>query len=169
MAAGAVQESCPVCYWLWGVVVVLYLPDHFSGSGVTSQLVAELTVAVEKKVQQALALLREAGRLDLLAPEALAPGRPVRRASAGVAAAVAACSPPRAAYGGKVGAVRGRGLREAGPGAGRAGRGRVVGGGTTREAPRASLEACLGRRARASVGKARRSPAVRRYGAPPPK
>ncbi|KAJ1127497.1 hypothetical protein NDU88_005896 [Pleurodeles waltl] len=122
---------------------------------------------MEKKVQQALALLREAGRLDLLAPKALAPGRPVRRASAGVAAAVAACSPPRAAHGKKVGAVRGRGLREAGPGAGRAGRGRVVGGGTRGEAPRASLEACVGRRARRSFGEARRSPAVWRYGARP--
>ncbi|KAJ1166535.1 hypothetical protein NDU88_006935 [Pleurodeles waltl] len=122
---------------------------------------------MEKKVQQALALLREAGRLDLLAQKALAPGRPVHRASAGVAAAVAACSPPRAAHGKKVGAVRGRGLREAGPGAGRAGRGRVVGGGTRGEAPRASLEACVGRRARGSFGEARHSPAVRRYGARP--
>ncbi|KAJ1191063.1 hypothetical protein NDU88_000380 [Pleurodeles waltl] len=40
-------------------------------------------------------VLRQAGRLDLLREEALALGRPGRRASAGVAAEVMACSPPR--------------------------------------------------------------------------
>ncbi|KAJ1170920.1 hypothetical protein NDU88_002791 [Pleurodeles waltl] len=120
---------------------------------------------MESKVQQALALLREAGRLDLVAPEALAQGHPVRRASAGVAAAVAACSPPRAAASGKMNAGRGRAVREAGLGAGRAARGRGGVSGRAREAPRASLEACLGQRARASGSTARRGPAWRRYGA----
>ncbi|KAJ1206861.1 hypothetical protein NDU88_002254 [Pleurodeles waltl] len=79
---------------------------------------AYLFNGMENKVQQALALLREAGRLDLLVPEALMPGRPVRRASAGVAA-------------------------------------------------RSSSEEGRGQRAGASAGRARRSPAVRRYGARP--
>ncbi|KAJ1194421.1 hypothetical protein NDU88_003710 [Pleurodeles waltl] len=122
---------------------------------------------MDLKVQQALALLREAGRLDLVAPEALAQGRPVRWASAGVAAAVVACSPPRVAGSGKVSAGRGQAGREAGPGAGRAGRGRVGFGGAVREAPRASLEAGLGQRARASGNTAQRGTAVRRYGARP--
>ncbi|KAJ1129025.1 hypothetical protein NDU88_007396 [Pleurodeles waltl] len=53
----------------------------------------------DAKVLEALALLKQAGRMDLLREEALVPGRPARRASAGVAAAVAACSPPRPAGG----------------------------------------------------------------------
>ncbi|KAJ1092149.1 hypothetical protein NDU88_005261 [Pleurodeles waltl] len=61
---------------------------------------------------EAVALLRQAGRMDLLKEGALAPGRPGRRASAGVAAAVAACSPPRLSGTAKVrGASRGRGRR----------------------------------------------------------
>ncbi|KAJ1137084.1 hypothetical protein NDU88_003497 [Pleurodeles waltl] len=122
---------------------------------------------MDSKVQQALALLREAGRLDLVAPEALAQGRPVRRASAGVAAAVAACSPPRAAASGKVNAGRGRAVREAGSGAGRAARGHGGVGSRVGEALWASPEACLGQRARASGSKARRGPVMRRYGARP--
>ncbi|KAJ1172367.1 hypothetical protein NDU88_004214 [Pleurodeles waltl] len=51
----------------------------------------------EEKVRQALALLEQAGRMDLVQPEAFGPGQPVRRASTGVAAAVLACSPPRTA------------------------------------------------------------------------
>ncbi|KAJ1141871.1 hypothetical protein NDU88_008199 [Pleurodeles waltl] len=51
----------------------------------------------EDKVRKALALLEQAGRMDLVRPEALGPLHPARRASAGVAAAVMACSPPRAA------------------------------------------------------------------------
>ncbi|KAJ1129014.1 hypothetical protein NDU88_007385 [Pleurodeles waltl] len=47
-------------------------------------------------VRKALALLQQAGRLNLLRPEALAPERPARQASAGVATAVLACSPLRA-------------------------------------------------------------------------
>ncbi|KAJ1123313.1 hypothetical protein NDU88_001784 [Pleurodeles waltl] len=43
------------------------------------------------KVKAALALLKQAGRMDLVHEEALASGCPARRASAGVAAAVAAC------------------------------------------------------------------------------
>ncbi|KAJ1126240.1 hypothetical protein NDU88_004648 [Pleurodeles waltl] len=45
---------------------------------------------MEAKVLEAVALLRQAGRMDLLKEGALA-----RRASAGVAAAVGACSLPR--------------------------------------------------------------------------
>ncbi|KAJ1137544.1 hypothetical protein NDU88_003942 [Pleurodeles waltl] len=69
-------------------------------------------MAEESKVRSALALLRQAGRMDLVREEALAPGRPVRRASAGVAAAVAACLPPRAGTGWQVRLVgRGRAVR----------------------------------------------------------
>ncbi|KAJ1137801.1 hypothetical protein NDU88_004197 [Pleurodeles waltl] len=57
---------------------------------------------VDAKVLEAVALLKQAGRMDLLKEEALVPGRPARRASAGVAAAVAACSPLRAVGGSQV-------------------------------------------------------------------
>ncbi|KAJ1106862.1 hypothetical protein NDU88_004260 [Pleurodeles waltl] len=84
-------------------------------------IVGGMEAEVEAKVREALALLRQAGRLDLLKEGALATTRPARRASAGVAAVVAACSPPRAVYGGKV--------RCASRGAGRGvGPGRVLGG-----------------------------------------
>ncbi|KAJ1128498.1 hypothetical protein NDU88_006876 [Pleurodeles waltl] len=73
-------------------------------------------MAQDAKVQDALALLKQAGRMDLVREEALAPGRPARRASAGVAVAVAACSPPRAAAGIQVRGVARGGGREAGPG-----------------------------------------------------
>ncbi|KAJ1217677.1 hypothetical protein NDU88_005270 [Pleurodeles waltl] len=75
----------------------------------------------------ALALLRQASRMDLVREEALAPGRPARRALAGVAVAVAACSPPRAGAGLQVRGV-GRGASGTvlkgvvGAGKGRAGR-----------------------------------------------
>ncbi|KAJ1216161.1 hypothetical protein NDU88_003767 [Pleurodeles waltl] len=72
---------------------------------------------MDPKVQEALALLRQAGRLDLLKEEALAPGRPARRASAGVAVSVVACSPPRPAHGAQVGGSRGKAVHGAGPGA----------------------------------------------------
>ncbi|KAJ1082599.1 hypothetical protein NDU88_002764 [Pleurodeles waltl] len=52
----------------------------------------------EDKVRVALALLQQAGHMDLVRPEVLAAERPVRRASAGIAAAVLACSPPRADF-----------------------------------------------------------------------
>ncbi|KAJ1216731.1 hypothetical protein NDU88_004330 [Pleurodeles waltl] len=52
-------------------------------------------MAVEAKVQQALRLLEEAGRQDLVRPEAAPAARPTRRAASGVAAAVLACSPTR--------------------------------------------------------------------------
>ncbi|KAJ1176109.1 hypothetical protein NDU88_001392 [Pleurodeles waltl] len=55
----------------------------------------------DPKILEAVALLRHACRLDLLVEGALAPERPARRASAGVAAAVAACSPPRSSGGRK--------------------------------------------------------------------
>ncbi|KAJ1124364.1 hypothetical protein NDU88_002825 [Pleurodeles waltl] len=118
---------------------------------------------MDLKVQQALALLREAGRLDLVAPEALAPGRPVQRASAGVAAAVVACSPPSSTSGGKVSLSKGRAWREAGPANGRAGRGHGTRGSKASESARGSLGEHQKRRAGES--KARRSPVVRGYGA----
>ncbi|KAJ1090727.1 hypothetical protein NDU88_003856 [Pleurodeles waltl] len=58
-------------------------------------------MAAEGKVQQALRLLEEAGRLDLVRPGAAAAARPVRKAASGVATAVMACSPPRCANGAK--------------------------------------------------------------------
>ncbi|KAJ1215002.1 hypothetical protein NDU88_002612 [Pleurodeles waltl] len=48
-------------------------------------------------VAEALRLLREAGCLDLLAEGVVGSARPTRRAAGSVAAAVAACSPPRSA------------------------------------------------------------------------
>ncbi|KAJ1119662.1 hypothetical protein NDU88_007847 [Pleurodeles waltl] len=66
----------------------------------------------DAKVLEAVALLRQAGRMDLLKEEALVPGRPACRASAGVAAAVAACSLPRAAGGLQVRGVAWGGGRE---------------------------------------------------------
>ncbi|KAJ1142520.1 hypothetical protein NDU88_008834 [Pleurodeles waltl] len=50
---------------------------------------------MDQRVIRAMELLREAGRLDLIAAPAARRERPVRRAVSGVAAAVAACSPPR--------------------------------------------------------------------------
>ncbi|KAJ1164119.1 hypothetical protein NDU88_004565 [Pleurodeles waltl] len=64
-------------------------------------------MADEEKVQAALALLRQAGRMDLVRVVALATGHPVRRASAGVAAVVMACSPPRAGSSGIQACARG--------------------------------------------------------------
>ncbi|KAJ1104574.1 hypothetical protein NDU88_001984 [Pleurodeles waltl] len=51
----------------------------------------------DARVQEALRLLREAGRLDLIQGELGALSRPPRWASGGVAAAVLACSEPRGA------------------------------------------------------------------------
>ncbi|KAJ1150873.1 hypothetical protein NDU88_003660 [Pleurodeles waltl] len=50
---------------------------------------------MDQRVFRAMELLKEAGRLDLIAAPAPPRERPVRRAASGVAAAVAACSPPR--------------------------------------------------------------------------
>ncbi|KAJ1189617.1 hypothetical protein NDU88_006361 [Pleurodeles waltl] len=50
---------------------------------------------MDPRVRQALRLLEEAGRLDLLAEDGARRERPARQAASGVAAAVAACSPPR--------------------------------------------------------------------------
>ncbi|KAJ1175410.1 hypothetical protein NDU88_000698 [Pleurodeles waltl] len=89
----------------------------------------------DAKVLEALALLRQAGRLDLLKDGALAPARPARRASAGVAAAVAACSPPRVAPAGKVrGAASGVGTKGGSGAGGRRFYGRERGG----ESPKVS-------------------------------
>ncbi|KAJ1175080.1 hypothetical protein NDU88_000371 [Pleurodeles waltl] len=79
------------------------------------------------EVLEAMALLKQAGRMDLLKEEALMPGRPARRASAGVAAAVAAWSPSRAAGGTQVkGVARGAVVKAVkgvpGAGKGQAGR-----------------------------------------------
>ncbi|KAJ1188194.1 hypothetical protein NDU88_004957 [Pleurodeles waltl] len=51
-------------------------------------------MAGEAKVQEALRLLEEAGRMDLVRVEAVVASRPARRAVSGVAAAVLACLPP---------------------------------------------------------------------------
>ncbi|KAJ1206123.1 hypothetical protein NDU88_001532 [Pleurodeles waltl] len=64
-------------------------------------------MAAEDKVQEALRLLREEGRLGILKEGVGGPSRPPRRASGSVEAAVIACSSPRAAYGRQ--AVRRRG------------------------------------------------------------
>ncbi|KAJ1179663.1 hypothetical protein NDU88_004897 [Pleurodeles waltl] len=50
---------------------------------------------MDKRVVRALELLKEAGRLDLITAPAAPRERPARWAASGVAAAVAACSPPR--------------------------------------------------------------------------
>ncbi|KAJ1191129.1 hypothetical protein NDU88_000445 [Pleurodeles waltl] len=80
----------------------------------------------EDKVQAALRLLTEAGRLDMLKEGVIGPSRPARRASSGVVAVVLACSPPRAlavrqavsgrgrCWGG-VGCVAAKGRRRASP------------------------------------------------------
>ncbi|KAJ1188757.1 hypothetical protein NDU88_005514 [Pleurodeles waltl] len=78
----------------------------------------------EENVRKALALLEQAGRLDLVRLEALAPERPACQASAGLAAAVLACSPLRATSSGVqlrkgarvVGGPGRRGAAWAGPG-----------------------------------------------------
>ncbi|KAJ1148270.1 hypothetical protein NDU88_001107 [Pleurodeles waltl] len=99
----------------------------------------------DAKVLETVALLRQAGRMDLLREEALAPGRPARRASAGVTAAVAAYSPPRAIGGlqvrsGSRGAVLKAGKGVSGAGKGRAGR-RECGPGSPRVSPEAGPRA----------------------------
>ncbi|KAJ1210806.1 hypothetical protein NDU88_006168 [Pleurodeles waltl] len=119
---------------------------------------------MDPKVQEALALLRQAGRLDLVKEEALAPSRPARCASAGVAAAVAACSPPRPANGAQVRVPKGRAFREASPGASGAVRGQAKRGGTARGSPRASPGEGRRRGLPAGGKLAQRSPVVRRYG-----
>ncbi|KAJ1190868.1 hypothetical protein NDU88_000187 [Pleurodeles waltl] len=50
---------------------------------------------MDSRVLQAMKLLKETGRLDLLVKNAARRDRPVRRAASVMAAAVAACSPPR--------------------------------------------------------------------------
>ncbi|KAJ1115551.1 hypothetical protein NDU88_003774 [Pleurodeles waltl] len=120
---------------------------------------------VEAKVLEAVALLRQAGRMDFLKDGALAPGRPARRASAGVAAAVAACSPPRVAGAVKVrGVPRGAGAK----GVFGEGKGRFSGQERGRGSPRVSREAGHGppRQSckRARKGKAGPQEAARRKG-----
>ncbi|KAJ1108531.1 hypothetical protein NDU88_005907 [Pleurodeles waltl] len=76
---------------------------------------------MDQRVIRAMELLKEAGRLDLIAAPAAPRARPARRAASGVAAAVVACSPPRGRQ--QVsGAGRGRSGRLA-----LAGRGRMAG------------------------------------------
>ncbi|KAJ1137379.1 hypothetical protein NDU88_003788 [Pleurodeles waltl] len=52
-------------------------------------------MVVDAKVQEALRLLREAGRQDLVREEVIQASHPARRAAGGVATAVLACSSPR--------------------------------------------------------------------------
>ncbi|KAJ1205314.1 hypothetical protein NDU88_000749 [Pleurodeles waltl] len=61
---------------------------------------------MDRRVVQALQLLQEAGHLDLLAAGVDRRARLVRQAASGVAAAVAACSPPRGRRGGATTQVR---------------------------------------------------------------
>ncbi|KAJ1136157.1 hypothetical protein NDU88_002575 [Pleurodeles waltl] len=75
--------------------------------GVSSEVLTG-RMADEEKVQAALGLLRQGGRMDLVRVEALAPGRSARRASTGVTAAVMACSPLRAGSSGIQGDDSGR-------------------------------------------------------------
>ncbi|KAJ1171198.1 hypothetical protein NDU88_003068 [Pleurodeles waltl] len=70
---------------------------------------------MDRRVLQAMQLLQEAARLDLLAADAARRARPARRAASGVAAAVAACSPPRGRRGHQALQVSRFGAR-AGPG-----------------------------------------------------
>ncbi|KAJ1123602.1 hypothetical protein NDU88_002070 [Pleurodeles waltl] len=117
----------------------------------------------EAKVREALALLRQAGRLDLLRDGALAPTRPARRASAGVA--VAACSPPRVASAGKVrGAASGVGTK-GGPGAGVGGFMGGSGLGNPRGLPRERDARCSARAAAQSKNGGR-GPRCYRFGRP---
>ncbi|KAJ1107578.1 hypothetical protein NDU88_004968 [Pleurodeles waltl] len=90
---------------------------------------------VEAKVLEAVAHLRQVGRMDLLKDGALAPGHLARRPSAGVAAAVAACSPPRVA-----GAAKVRGASRGGGAKGVFGNGRLAGRERGRGSQRASRE-----------------------------
>ncbi|KAJ1169335.1 hypothetical protein NDU88_001228 [Pleurodeles waltl] len=117
---------------------------------------------MDQKMQEALALLRQAGRLDLVKEEALAPGRPACRASAGVAAAVAVCSPPRPAGGAQVGGSKGKAFSGAGPGSSGAVRGRAGRGGQAPGSPRVSPREGRRQGLRAGGKVARRSPVVRR-------
>ncbi|KAJ1149488.1 hypothetical protein NDU88_002295 [Pleurodeles waltl] len=70
---------------------------------------------MDPRVHQALQLLEEAGWLDLLVEVGARHERPARQAARGVAAAVAACSPPR-------GSRRATQVRGLGVGKGRAGK-----------------------------------------------
>ncbi|KAJ1145498.1 hypothetical protein NDU88_011784 [Pleurodeles waltl] len=118
---------------------------------------------MDPKVQETLALLQQAGRLDLLKEEVLAPCRPARRASAGVGVVVAACSPPLAA---REGQVRGEGrkvARGAGPRASGVFRGWARGGGPAPGSPRAVLRESKSGGLRSGWKVARRSPVLKRY------
>ncbi|KAJ1137027.1 hypothetical protein NDU88_003440 [Pleurodeles waltl] len=61
---------------------------------------------MDARVEEAMRLLREAGRLDLLADGVACRDCLVRQAASGVAAAVAACSPPRSSGGRRAPQVR---------------------------------------------------------------
>ncbi|KAJ1125543.1 hypothetical protein NDU88_003971 [Pleurodeles waltl] len=91
---------------------------------------------MDSKVLEALELLQQAGRMDLVKEEALAPGRPARRASAGVAAA---CSPPLPAGGAQVRGVAQGVVRRAGMGAAGAGKESAGRRGLDPGSPRVSL------------------------------
>ncbi|KAJ1191631.1 hypothetical protein NDU88_000947 [Pleurodeles waltl] len=98
--------------WYWALRACTY---NFGSVAVSVPLVIEVADRMaDEKVRAALALLRQAGRMDLVRAEALATWRPARRASAGVVAAVMACSLPRAGSSGTQ-------LRGVGRGVGRPG------------------------------------------------
>ncbi|KAJ1176745.1 hypothetical protein NDU88_002012 [Pleurodeles waltl] len=112
---------------------------------------------MDRRVRQALALLKEAGRLDLLAAPVAPKERPVRKAASGVAAAVVACSQPRERT--QVSrAVRGRSGRLA-----LAARGRVKAGPKGRPRPLGARRP-LGRDGGAAGGAAGISPVAQRRG-----
>ncbi|KAJ1114929.1 hypothetical protein NDU88_003159 [Pleurodeles waltl] len=112
---------------------------------------------MDRRVRQALALLKEAGRLDLLAAPVAPKERPVRKAASGVAVAVVACSPPRERT--QVSrAVRGRSGRLA-----LAARGRVKAAPKGRPRPLGARRP-LGRNGGAAGGTAGNSPAAQRRG-----
>ncbi|KAJ1124624.1 hypothetical protein NDU88_003073 [Pleurodeles waltl] len=64
--------------------------------------------STDEKVKEAMRLLAESGRLDLIVGEAALPC-PTRCVSSGVAAVVIACSPPHAHKGGQLKQVKGQG------------------------------------------------------------
>ncbi|KAJ1104446.1 hypothetical protein NDU88_001858 [Pleurodeles waltl] len=72
---------------------------------------------MDPRVRQVMQLLKEAGRLDLLVEAGARRKRPARQGASGVAAAVAACSPPRGSGSRRATQVRGLGV-----GKGRAGK-----------------------------------------------
>ncbi|KAJ1177528.1 hypothetical protein NDU88_002783 [Pleurodeles waltl] len=103
---------------------------------------------MDPRVRQAMQLLKEAGRLDLLVEVGARHERPAHQAASGVAAAVAACSPPRGSGGRRATQVRGLGFGKGQAGKASAPARRVVSARVQRPGP-------LGARPPASVTKGR--------------